>query len=88
MSSKDHTVEEVNHDDFIVVDNIVDIALLDRELRLHMDELVEIELAYGCPYSDKGLLKSDKDEVVKAIDTLHEAYEFYGYEIPELKTTY
>ncbi len=84
----DHIVEEMNHDDFIIVDKIVDIALLNKELRLHMDELVEIEIAYGCPYSDKALLKADKDEVTKAIDTLHEAYEFYGYAIPELKTTY
>ena len=85
MSSNDHITDA---DDFVVIDNVVDILLLNKELLLHMDELVDIEIAYGCPYSDRTILKKDRDEVVKAIDTLHEAYEFIGYKIPELKTTY
>jgi len=88
MNANNHIAGEANPEDFVVVDNIVDVDVLDKELRLHMDELVEIEIAYGCPYSDKTILKQDKAEVNKAIDVLHEAYEFYGYEIPELKTTY
>ncbi len=88
MSAGNHVAGDTNPDDFVIVDTSVDIEVLNREYRMHMDELVEIEIAYGCPYSDKALLKMDKEEVTKGIDTLHEAYEFYGYEIPELKTTY